>query len=154
MSKDEKSSGSLYAPRRQNRIFAIQVLFMNEVLQDEITQTIRNFFEDKDIHEPQYAFSKELILGSWQYRKEADKLIEKYAKNWSLSRIARIDLSILRLAVYELNNRLDIPPIVIIDEAIELAKLFSSEDASKFINGLLNKIKEGIKRPLRDAVDT
>ena len=80
-----------------------------------------------------------------------DKEIAQYASNWKLERIAKVDLAILRLAVYELHHRLDIPPIVIINEAIDLGKTFSNTDSKRFINGILDQVKNTIQRPLRKA---
>ena len=82
-----------------------------------------------------------------------DAEITTYTENWDFERIAKMDLSILRLAIYELLNRLDIPPIVSINEAIDLSKLFSSPDSKRFINGILDKMKGNIHRPLREATE-
>ena len=73
-------------------------------------------------------------------------------KNWYFNRIAKVDLSILRLAIFELNHRLDIPPIVSINEAIELSKILSNTDSKRFINGILAQLKAKLNRPLRTAV--
>jgi N utilization substance protein B len=82
---------------------------------------------------------------------EVDGIIREYAKNWDFKRIARVDLAILRLAIYEMLHRRDIPPVVSINEAIDLSKLFSIPDAKRFINGILDQFKAKIDRPLRDA---
>ena len=76
-----------------------------------------------------------------------------HANNWKFERIAKVDLSILRLAIYELLYRNDIPPIVSINEAIDLSKVFSNPDSKRFINGILDKMKDRINRPLRKAAD-
>lgn len=94
-------------------------------------------------------FSDPLIKGTLEYRDEADELIKKHAKNWELHRIAAVDRNILRLAIYEMLHRDDIPPVVSINEAVDIAKKFSTQDSGKFVNGILDKIKGELLRPAR-----
>ena len=82
-----------------------------------------------------------------------DAEINAHAANWTFDRIAKVDLSVLRLAIYELLQRRDIPPIVSINEAIELGKIYSNQDSKRFINGILDQMKNKIDRPLRSAAD-
>ncbi len=96
-------------------------------------------------------FSDPLIRGAIEHRVEIDAQIIKYAKNWDLHRMAVVDRNILRLAVYEMTHREDIPPIVSINEAVDIAKKFSTEDSGKFVNGILDKIKGDLMRPARIA---
>ena len=100
-----------------------------------------------------YAFAEELSIGTIEHIEEIDKHIKEHANNWSFDRIAKVDLAILRLAIYELLFRTDIPPIVSINEAIDLSKVFSTPDSKRFVNGILDKMKGKITRPLRKAVD-
>ena len=94
-------------------------------------------------------FADPLIRGTLQFRDEADILIKKYAQNWELHRIAAVDRNILRLAIYEMLHRDDIPPVVSINEAVDIAKKFSTRDSGKFVNGILDKVKGEIMRPAR-----
>ncbi len=94
-------------------------------------------------------FADPLIRGTLQYRDEADLCIRKYAQNWELHRIAAVDRNILRLAIYEMLHREDIPPVVSINEAVDIAKKFSTYDSGKFVNGVLDKVKDGLMRPAR-----
>ena len=94
-------------------------------------------------------FADPLIQGALEYRDEADEIIKKYAKNWELHRIAAVDRNILRLAIYEMRHRDDIPPIVSINEAVEIAKKFSTQDSGKFVIGILDKVKGELMRPAR-----
>ncbi len=91
-------------------------------------------------------FAKELVLGVWDNREEIDHLIERTSQHWKLMRMAVVDRNILRLAAYQLLYRKDIPEKVTIDEAIELGKRFGSEESGAFINGILDKIREGLER--------
>ena len=95
------------------------------------------------------AFAEPLIRGTLEHRDEADDLIRKHALNWELHRIAAVDRNILRLAIYEMLHREDIPPVVSINEAVDIAKKFSTQDSGKFVNGILDKIKGELMRPAR-----
>ena len=94
-------------------------------------------------------FADPLIKGALEHRDEADELIKKHAKNWDLHRIAAVDRNILRLAIFEMLHRDDIPPVVSINEAVDIAKKFSTQDSGKFVNGILDKIKGDLLRPAR-----
>ncbi len=94
-------------------------------------------------------FADPLIRGTLQTREEADTVIKKFAKNWELHRIAAVDRNILRLAIYEMLHREDIPPVVSINEAVDIAKKFSTQDSGKFVNGILDKVKGELMRPAR-----
>jgi transcription antitermination protein NusB len=94
-------------------------------------------------------FADPLIRGTLEHRDEADDIIRKHAKNWELHRIAAVDRNILRLAIYEMRHRDDIPPVVSINEAVDIAKKFSTQDSGKFVNGILDKVKSELLRPAR-----
>jgi len=94
-------------------------------------------------------FAEPLIKGTLEHRDESDELIKKHAKNWELHRIAAVDRNILRLAIYEMLHRDDIPPVVSINEAVDIAKKFSTQDSGKFVNGILDQIKGELLRPAR-----
>jgi N utilization substance protein B len=94
-------------------------------------------------------FAEPLIRGTIQHRDALDAQIKKYARNWELHRIAAVDRNILRLAIFEMLYRDDIPPVVSINEAVDIAKKFSTQDSGKFVNGILDKIKGELMRPPR-----
>jgi N utilization substance protein B len=94
-------------------------------------------------------FADKLIRGVLEHRDEVDERIKKHAENWDLRRMAVVDRNILRLAIYEMLHRDDIPPIVSINEAVDIAKKFSTHDSGKFVNGILDKIKGELMRPAR-----
>lgn len=138
--------------RRQNRIAAMQFLYSCECnLPTDLGQALRIFFENQEKDRDFYSFGEELAAGAWEKHEQVDEVIKQYARNWTFSRIAKVDLAILRLAIYELTYRLDIPPIVTINEAIDLAKSFSDPEARRFVNGILDRVKETLQRPLRSA---
>ncbi|NBV52645.1 MAG: transcription antitermination factor NusB [Verrucomicrobia bacterium] len=96
-------------------------------------------------------FAEELIQGVIRDLTLIDEVIGKYAKNWAFGRIARVDLAILRIAIFELMRRTDIPPVVSINEAVDIAKEFSTEESKRFVNGILDSYKEELGRDPRKA---
>src|SRR5512133_1012287 len=94
-------------------------------------------------------FAEPLIRGTLEHRNDLDERIKQHALNWDLHRIAAVDRNILRLAIYEMLHRNDIPPVVSINEAVDIAKKFSTQDSGKFVNGILDKIKGDLMRPAR-----
>ena len=94
-------------------------------------------------------FAEPLIKGTLEHRVEIDAMIIKHAKNWDLNRMAVVDRNVLRLAIYEMFHRQDIPPVVSINEAVDVAKKFSTEDSGKFVNGILDRVKDDVPRSPR-----
>lgn len=140
--------------RRANRIAAMQVLYAwssSPCPREKIPEILFDFFSSKTEPREYYAFAEELIAGTLEHLSDIDETLAACAKNWSLARFARCDLAILRIAVYELLYRKDIPPIVTINEAIELAKIYSTEDSHRFVNGVLDRVKAHLTRPLREG---
>lgn len=97
-------------------------------------------------------FADPLILGTIEHRNEVDAVITKHAKNWDIKRMAAVDRNILRLAIYEMLHRNDIPPVVSINEAVDIAKKFSTDDSGKFVNGILDKVRGELMRSARGTV--
>jgi N utilization substance protein B len=97
-------------------------------------------------------FADPLIRGTLEHRDAMDEVIKRHAYNWELHRIAAVDRNILRLAIYEMLHRDDIPPVVSINEAVDIAKKFSTQDSGKFVNGILDKVKSELMRPARGKV--
>ena len=140
--------------RRENRMAAVQFLYQWELNKpDQLNDALRVFIASQDQERDYYAFAEELVHGTIDHIEAVDTEIKSYAANWTFERIAKVDLSVLRLAIYELLERRDIPPIVSINEAIELGKIYSNPDSKRFINGILDQMKNKIDRPLRSAAD-
>ncbi len=130
--------------RRRSRELALQVLFHLEFSEDDPAIAFDLICDDFGASEDVRPFSNELVLGVCAHLKEVDSLIAKASKNWRLERIAKVDRCILRLAVYELLYRDDIPPKVSINEAVDLGKKFGTEESGGFINGILDKIYNNV----------
>src|SRR5438093_5999904 len=97
-------------------------------------------------------FAEPLIRGALEHRDAIDEHIKKHVKNWDFSRIAAVDRNVMRLAIYEMLFREDIPPVVSINEAIELAKKFGGAESGRFVNGILDRVRKELTRPAREAV--
>ena len=125
---------------------AIKVLFHLEFTPgtpEDVFQLIcENFGSSKSIK----SFSKELVLGVCAKRKELDQLISGASEHWRLERMSRVDKTILRLGAFEILVMKDIPPKVSIDEAVELGKMYGTEDSGSFINGVLDNIYNNLKQ--------
>lgn len=146
------SNKALFAQRRDGRVAALQYLFawsMNEPR--NLAEDLRQFFEGKDQPREHYSFGEELIQGVITNASELDAIIKGLVHNWDFSRIAKVDLAILRLSMYEMKFRKDIPPVVSINEAIDLSKQFSNSDSKRFINGVLDRYKDQLGRDARKA---
>jgi N utilization substance protein B len=143
-------SKALFAQRRDGRVAALQFLYawsMNTP--KNLAEDLRVFFEGCEHPREHYAFGEELMQGVILNIADIDSRIKGLAHNWEFERIAKIDLTILRLAIYEMVFRKDIPPVVSINEAIDLSKLFSNADAKRFINGILDRLKDQLGRDAR-----
>ena len=117
----------------------------------DVNLDVASFFENQEEERDFYSFAEELIFGSIQNLDTIDAKIREIASNWEFDRIAKIDLSILRMAIYELLFRKDIPPVVTINEAIDLSKEFSAQESRRFVNGILDKLRGQLDRPSRTA---
>jgi transcription antitermination factor NusB len=127
--------------RSQAREISIQVLYELDVRGSEVLGEMKDLIADM-IKDPEIrTFSQELVKGTWENRPEIDRHIEEVARNWEISRMAIIDRNVLRQATYELIFREDIPPLVSINEAIEIAKKYSTQNSGAFINGILDNIR-------------
>jgi N utilization substance protein B len=125
--------------RRKSRELALQMLFQLDVNKDG--PNWRKQFWDLHPAPPDVkTFSEQLVDGVLKHQEEIDRLIQKHALNWALSRMSIIDRNILRCAVYELLGLSDIPAKVTINEAIEIAKRYSDEESGAFVNGILDHI--------------
>ena len=125
------------------REFALQVLYQTDITHDSYDVSLNNFWQahsEENIEEEIKKFTDELVKGVTENLEVIDAKIAQYATNWQLKRMAVVDRNILRMGCFELIFRDDIPFKVSINEAVELAKKYSSLEASKFVNGILDKI--------------
>jgi N utilization substance protein B len=127
--------------RRRSREYALQILFQLELTGGELNEEMLNeFWEGNDEDSDVKSFTYNIVKATRENLKTIDEIIQKSAMHWSLDRMAVIDRNILRAATYELRYRTDIPSTVVINEAIEIAKKYSTEESAPFINGILDNI--------------
>ena len=122
--------------RRQARILALQVLYELDTTTHQADSAVAYRLEDQPLPADGETFLR-LLVGVLTHRDRLDALIQRYAPAWPVNQIAVIDRNILRLALFELSGSLGTPPKVAINEAVDLAKLFGSDNSSRFVNGVL-----------------
>lgn len=128
--------------RRQSREYAVQFLYQIDMhSHEDIHQSLEIFWKENEADAEVKEFCLRIIDTVIKHKKDIDKLIESYTTNWDISRIAVVDRNILRTAISELLYMDDIPPIVAINEAVDVAKKFGSAESGKFVNGILDRIR-------------
>lgn len=126
--------------RSKARALALQIVFQLEAQSESFLGQVDAFAKEAGLDSGLSRYGRELAQQAWEHRTEADELINKFAKDWTTASIPKADRAILRLAICEMLHREDVPDKVAIDEAIELAKAYSTKDSSKFINGILDTV--------------
>ena len=128
--------------RTQSRILALQMLYQAEITKDSIRCVQERFWQANDAPAPVKGFANLLVEGTMEHLATIDPAIRSAATHWKIDRMPVVDRCLLRSTAYELLYLIDIPPAVSINEAIELAKKYSTEDSPQFINAILDKIKD------------
>ena len=131
----------IHGERRRAREYALQLLFQLDLAPQETENAVDTFWDDKRATGPVMDFSDRLVRGTMRRRDAIDELIAGSAHNWRVSRMPAVDRNILRLAIYEFLCETETPRVVVIDEAIEIAKKFGNDDSGPFINGILDAIR-------------
>jgi len=126
--------------RRKARELALQMLFQHDIAGNQPDQIIDTFEELQKSKPNTREFATKIFRGTVAHVSEIDEMIQNQAENWRLSRMAAVDRNIIRMSVYEFLHESDTPKLVIIDEAIEIAKKFGTQKSGQFINGILDGI--------------
>jgi N utilization substance protein B len=127
--------------RRQARENVLKILYQMEILGDELDTVLDRYWDTSPTFDDTIKkFANELVKGIVERKNELDEVIKNKLKNWNFERVAIIDRNILRMGVYEIMFRDDIPDSVSINEAIEIAKKYGDQESSRFINGILDKV--------------
>jgi N utilization substance protein B len=143
------------AKRRRARKIVLDILYRMEIERSQVEdmiETYRNELEEKGIAD----FANKLLKGVIEHRQRIDELIDQYADRWSVERMPVLDRNILRIGIYEILHEPDIPYSVSINEAVELANTYSTEESGKFVNGILGRVVKEIEskdEPLRGKKD-
>jgi len=134
------------ASRRKGRIIAFQALYSWEASKIPLAELADFSWLDTEkkstLDEATAAFSRLLVVGTVESIEAVDAAIKAHLKNWDFSRLSRVDLAVLRLSTYSLLFQDDVPPSIVIDEAIDIAKEFGSDESFRFVNGVLDAIKK------------
>ena len=137
--------------RREGREAAVQFLYQFDVNRQPVNELLVAFWklrsgpEKADVSAKTKTFTEELVKGVTAHMTDIDALISKFTANYDLSRIAIVDRNILRVGIYEMQHSTDVPPVVCINEAIEIAKKFGSDQSGTFVNGVLDGARRGLE---------
>ena len=131
--------------RRLSRELAIQFLYLTDMNEGDRFNQLSQFWEDHSPPTEVQSFTEEILNHIFDHQEDIDAQLEKYSDNWTLSRMTVIDRNLLRMAASEILYSKNVPPKVAIDEAVEIAKKFGSEDSPNFINGILDRILKELK---------
>ncbi|TDT61943.1 transcription antitermination factor NusB [Fonticella tunisiensis] len=139
--------------RKSARETAMKLVYQMDLNETGAEETLKNFYDHggEDLWDDEREYIENCVKGVYENLNKIDNYIEKYSKNWKINRIAKVDLAIMRLAIYEMLYRDDVPDVVAVDEAVELSKEYGGENSYSFINGVLGNV---IKEINPDAQDT
>jgi N utilization substance protein B len=132
--------------RRKARESTLQILFQLEFDDTPPEKVIDSFWKNKKATKEIKEHSRWLVEGITSNRESIDRLIQSVSANWRISRMAIVDRNVLRIAVFEHLHGVDLAPAIVINEAIEIAKKYSSEEGANFVNGILDAVKKEIQK--------
>ena len=132
-------------PRRKAREYALQMLFQWDITHDSIDQIASTFFQDQEEDQAVWDFARQLVIRTVEHIEKIDEMIRRHAEHWRLDRMATVDRNLLRLATQEFLFDKETPKTVVINEAIEIARRFSTQESPQFINGILDSIKKELE---------
>jgi N utilization substance protein B len=135
--------------RRETREWIVQFLFQLDFNPEPIDIALQDFWEEKTPIEREKTYAEEIIKGVVQRKEELDKKLSEYATRWNSERMGAVDRTVMRVALFEMLYRDDVPPVVSINEAVHFAKDFSSFQSGRFVNGVLDRIRKELDRPAR-----
>jgi len=135
--------------RRQSREWCVQILFQVDMNPDELDRVLSVFWSGNAADAKARAFTERLVRGVRTNIERVDGIIVKYTEHWDIGRMGIVERNAIRMAVYEMTFCPDIPPVVSINEAVDIAKYFSVDDSGRFVNGILDRIRIDGGRPAR-----
>lgn len=131
-------------------MLAVQFLFQRDFNSGDLDEAVAQFWADHQAGKRVREFAESIIRGVEQHRDELDRMLQACAEHWDVPRMGGVDRNVMRVALYEMMYRPDIPPAVSINEAVELAKELSSDESGRFVNGILDRARRELKRPARN----
>lgn len=135
--------------RREGRESAMQFLFLRDLGGEDDPEALEAFFRIRDASPSARKFCRTLLAGFTEKASEVDAVLKKYSEHYEIHRISAVDRNILRVGIYEMLYCPEVPPVVAINEAIEIAKKYSTEESGRFVNGILDRVKSSLSRAAR-----
>lgn len=132
--------------RRQAREWALQFLFQRDFHGENLPADLEEFWRGKKPSPRAKSFTEQLVYGVERRRAELDALISTCADNWDINRMGCVDRNVMRIAMHEMTSGGDVPPVVAIDEAVEIAKMYSSNESGRFVNGILDRARSQLNQ--------
>lgn len=133
--------------RHEGRLLAVQFLFQRDFNSNRLEDALADFWNDeRTSSEAIRGFTEKLIKGVEKNRAALDARIEEYAVRWNTKRMVAVDRNVMRVAIFEMLHCPDIPPVVSINEAVDIAKELSGDESGKFVNGILDKAMRELKK--------
>jgi N utilization substance protein B len=140
------------ATRREAREWAVQLLFQADLNPPkDMRPVLEHFWAQVESDKGSREYAERIVRGVMSRRAELDKMINDTLEHWKMQRLAVIDRNVIRMSVYEMQNCQDVPPVVSINEAVDIAKYFGTPESGRFVNGVLDRIRSGLDRPNRTA---
>ena len=130
--------------RRHCREWVVQLLFILDVNKQELPQLFTDFWEDRKSAAKGRAFTEQHVTDIYARISELDEVLKKYSRNWDLHRIGIVERNVIRMSLYEMLYREEIPAVVSINEAVDIAKYFGNNESGKFVNGLLDNFRKSL----------
>ncbi len=137
--------------RREGRTLAVQFLFQRDFNAGELDAALEQFWADQRPSTKVREFAESLIRGVEGERAELDRQLQGFADHWDIERMGGVDRNVMRVSLFEMLHRPDIPPVVSINEAVELAKELSSDESGRFVNGILDRALRDVQRAARTS---
>jgi transcription antitermination protein NusB len=130
----------------------MQVLYTMDLNHQSPDDALRQFWHSEGAAEDERTFTDRLVRGVSEHAEDIDAVLKKCAQNWDIARMSKTDRNVMRLSIFEMLYCSDIPPVVSINEAVDIAKRYGDTKSGKFVNGILDRIRKDLKRPAREAV--
>jgi transcription antitermination protein NusB len=138
--------------RRETREWIVQLLFQLDLNpSDKLDSVFEGFWAERSPDRKSRRFVEEIVWGVRTSLPELDQALKRYAEHWDVDRMGVVERNVMRMAIFEMLRRTDIPPVVSINEAVDIAKYFSADDSGKFVNGILDRVRKDLDRPAREA---
>ena len=138
--------------RHEARLMAVQFLFQVDFNGGDLTEALAEFWKERKAGPKIRSFMEELVRGVTTNKATLDERLQRYATNWDVKRMGGVDRNVMRVALFEMVHCTEIPPVVSINEAVDIAKELSTDESGRFVNGILDRARKDIERPARAAL--